>query len=143
MADLNAQRDENRVTALIVEKSDGSLETVTLWADATTHRLLVNSTVSGAVSSTVSTTIYNGQKAVAVTNTAVALAASQAIENGVIVQALSGNAASIYVGSSAVTTSNGFELQPGQATSIAISNLATVFINGTSGDGVCYIAGGS
>lgn len=84
------------------------------------------------------TTVFAGQKTVAVTNTAVAIASSQAVL-GVIVQALSANVNSIYVGPSTVTTANGFELQPGQATSVAITNLSTVFINGTSGDGICYI----
>jgi len=81
---------------------------------------------------------YSGQKTS--TGTAVALSTSQAISNGVIVQALSTNAGLVYIGPSGVTTSTGFQLQPGQATSVAVNNLSTVFvIAATSGDGVCYV----
>lgn len=81
---------------------------------------------------------YSGQKTSS--GTAVAISTSQAIQNGVIVQALSGNAASVYVGATGVTSSTGFELQPGQATSIGVNNLSSVFvISTTSGDGICFI----
>jgi hypothetical protein len=81
---------------------------------------------------------FSGQKTS--TGSAVAIATSQAFVNGVIVQALSTNAASVYVGPSGITTSTGFELQPGQATSMAVNNLNAVFvIASSSGDGVCYI----
>lgn len=84
------------------------------------------------------TTPQNGQKLVAVTNTAVALAATTAVA-GVIISALAANSGNVYVGSSAVTTANGFELQPGQATSIAIDDVAKMYVNGTAGDGVCWM----
>jgi hypothetical protein len=62
---------------------------------------------------------------------------------GVIVQALSTNVSSIYIGpTSGVNSSNGYELQPGQATSFVTNGLNDLWINAiTSGDGVCY--GGS
>jgi hypothetical protein len=79
----------------------------------------------------------NGQ--VTSTGTAVVLG-SGALVNGVIVQALAANTTNVYVGSSSVTSSNGFQLQPGQATSVAVANLSDVFIISThSGDGICYI----
>ncbi len=99
--------------------------------------------VSGTVTVTEAapTVVRNGQVAIAVTGTAVAIAATTAVKY-VVVQALSGNSGSIWVGSSAVTngpTGNGCELQPGQPTSLAIADLASVYINGTAGDRACYI----
>lgn len=88
-------------------------------------------------------TIRFGQSTIAVGNTAVALNAGveQEMKNGVIVQALSGNTGSVYVGGSTVTTANGFELQPGQATSLAIDHIEKVYINGANAnDGVCWIS---
>lgn len=103
------------------------------------RRLSVNS--RGQFTAEVGTTPVNGHKTIAVTNTAVAIVTSSTpVKNGVIIQALSGNGASVWVGSSSVTSSNGFELQAGQATSMAVSDLQTVYVNGTSGDGICYIA---
>lgn len=108
--------------------------------DPTTGRLKVNTTVTGSlIADNLGTTVLAGQKTVAVTNTAVALATSTTVKNGIIVQALAANSTTVVVGPFTVTTANGFQLQPGQATSIAIDNLATVYVNGTAGDGVCYI----
>lgn len=97
--------------------------------------------VSGTVTAnpTTPTALFTGQTLVAVTNTAVAISGSQAV-SGIIVQALSGNAGNVVVGPSGITTSTGFELQPGQATSVAIDNLNKLFVNGTAGDGITYIA---
>lgn len=43
----NAQRDQNRVTGLVVESSTGDLSIVPLYADPTTNRLLVEAYLSG------------------------------------------------------------------------------------------------
>lgn len=102
------------------------------------RRLLVNA--QGALSVEVGTTVLNGQVKVAVTNTAVQLSGTQTVKNGVIIQALAANAGNVVIGSSSVTTSNGFQLQAGQATSIAVNDLSTLYVNGTANDGVCYIA---
>lgn len=79
-----------------------------------------------------------GQVKVSVTNTAVQLT-SNVLTVGVIVQALLGNVGNVVIGDSSVTTSNGFQLQPGQATSAALLNVNGLYINGTSGDGVCFL----
>lgn len=84
-----------------------------------------------------STPLY-GQATVSVTNTAVQLS-NQALTVGVIVQALAGNVNNVVIGDSSVTTSNGFQLQPGQATSVAVSNVNKLYVNGTAADGVCWI----
>lgn len=91
-----------------------------------------------ATSTAAPTVARSGQKLVAVTNTAVALSAAAAVV-GVIISGLAANAGNVYVGPSGVTTGTGFELQPGQATSIAIDDVAKVFVNGTAGDGVSWL----
>lgn len=58
--------------------------------------------------------------------------------NGIVVQAISSNIASVFIGGSGVTTSTGFELQPGQSVSFT-ANLNTLYIIGSnSSDKVCY-----
>jgi len=100
--------------------------------------------VSGTVTATppaLPTTPLYGRTVIATGGTPVA-GPNKAITNGAgfIVQALSGNANSVYVGDSAVTSANGFELQPGQATSVALANMNELYVNGASvGDGVCFI----
>jgi len=90
---------------------------------------------------TIGAGVLTGQTSIAVTNTAVQMSTNTSqLKNGVIVQALSGNSDSIYIGASGVTTSTGFELQAGQATSLATDKLSNIYVNGTSGDGICYIA---
>jgi hypothetical protein len=139
MADI-AKRDENRIHALLA-KSNAADEILALLVDSVTQRLLVNSTISGSVTAdNLGTSAIAGQKTVAVTNTAVALATSTTVKNGIIIQALAANTGNVVIGGASVTTANGFQLQPGQATSIAIDNLASVFVNGTAGDGVCFIS---
>lgn len=58
--------------------------------------------------------------------------------NGIVVQALSANAASVWVGASGVTSSTGFELQPGQSVTFTC-NVNAIYVLGTSAnDGVCW-----
>lgn len=85
--------------------------------------------------------VVTGQKKVAVTGTAVQLSAG-ALVNGVVIKALSTNAAAIVVGGLGVTnvtdgTGVGYVLLPGEAVSFAVSDVSVLYINGTAGDGVC------
>jgi len=87
--------------------------------------------------------VGTGHKDVAVTGTAVALRSSTACTS-VTVKADTANAATIYVGISTVTNdetagTGGLQLEPGESIAIDVANLATVFINGTAGDGVSYM----
>lgn len=96
-------------------------------------------TVTSMVQPTPPTAVRNGQKTVAAAGTAEAISGSVAV-NGVIVQALAGNAGNVFVGDSSVDSTNGFELQPGQATSVAIDNLNKVYVDAANNDdGVCFI----
>jgi hypothetical protein len=85
-----------------------------------------------------------GQAQVATANTAVQLP-SNAVTQGVVVQALRANTDQIYVGSSSSLntthdgTGNGFELQPGQSLTLAVSNTNAIWINSaTAGSAVCF-----
>ena len=85
--------------------------------------------------------IYSGQTNAPTANTAVKLVTQPKIVDGVIVQAMSTNTGIVFVGGKGVTTSTGFELQPGQATSIAIDNLEKVYIVGDQNNQkVCFLA---
>lgn len=46
---------------------------------------------------------------------------------GVLIQSLSTNTVSVYVGDSAVTTSTGIELQPGEELTLQVANPATIY----------------
>lgn len=90
--------------------------------------------------STIAGTVRNGQVTVAASGSEQPLSGSSVPIRQVIVQALSTNTGSVWVGDSSVTTGNGFELQPGQATGIEIDNLNKVYVDATtSGDKVCFI----
>lgn len=104
-----------------------------------TGGILNTSGGGGGGGSGTNTNIYGNQTTS--NTTAVQLSAtSHALSNGLIIQALSTNVASVFIGASAVTTSTGFELQPGQATSIAVSNQNLPYVIGSnSTDGVCWI----
>lgn len=141
MANEIAKRDSDRTTVVLGVTNDASLNTSQIRVDPSTLRLLVNATLTGtSVVDNLGSTVYTGQKTVAVTNTAIAISTAQTIKNGVIVQALAANGANVVVGGSSVTTGTGFQLQAGQATSLAINDLSSVYVNGTAGDGVCFIS---
>lgn len=82
---------------------------------------------------------FNGQTTGTTAGTAVQLP-SNSLTVGIIVQALSTNTTSIFIGTSSVSSSNGFELQPGQATSVGVNNSSVVWIvSTTNGDKACWI----
>jgi hypothetical protein len=108
------------------------------YANSQWRRVGLNS--NGQTVAEVGTTPVYGRKAIAVTNTAVALAASSTpVKNGVLIRALAANTGKLYVGDASVTTGNGHELAAGETTSIAISDVSAVYINGTSGDSVSFL----
>lgn len=89
--------------------------------------------------------IVTGQVKVATTGTAVQISTANDLQNGAVVKALAGNAASVVVGASGVNntvdgTGNGFILPAGDSISVPVNDLSLVYINGTAGDGVTFIA---
>lgn len=85
----------------------------------------LNPNAPNAVATT-SAVVNVGQKAVS--TTAVQVSASSTLPtNGILIEALSTNSASIFIGGSGVTTSTGFELSPGQVCPFTC-NLNTLYI---------------
>lgn len=82
--------------------------------------------------------VYNGKTTVTTAGTRVVLAASQAVKS-VTIKALQTNTGIIYVGSSTVSSTNGFQLYAGDSVSLDIANLNTVNIDSSvNGEGVTY-----
>lgn len=78
-----------------------------------------------SVGPTLPTALVNNQQTV--TTSAVALPAG-ALTEGVILESLSTNTASIFVGGVGVTTSTGIELLPGGMLGVAISDTGTIYV---------------
>lgn len=114
----------------------GVLGVGNLIFDGTNWQKQASTTAIGTVGST-SNPVNVGQQT---SNTsAVQLSAASTVPtNGIIVQAISTNTASIFIGGSGVTTSTGFELQAGQAAPFT-ANLNTLYVIGSNNtDKVCW-----
>lgn len=84
--------------------------------------------------------VYTGQQAVASAGTAEALGASQPLSRGLFVKANSDNSGNVFIGSSAVDSSTGLILAPGEGVYVAIDNVAKVYVDAaTNDDAVSYI----
>lgn len=84
--------------------------------------------------------MYDGRKAVAVTNTALALSATSKLCEEVFITAAIGNSNVVVVGGPSVVftlaSRTGQSLNPGQTLLVKIRDLNKLYINGTSGDAV-------
>ena len=98
--------------------------------DGTNWQKQTSTTAMGTVGTT-SATINIGQTTSAVTATQLT-ASSIAMTNGVIIQALSTNTASVFISGSGVTTANGFELTAGSSLTISPSNINLVYVIGAN-----------
>lgn len=125
-------RDQNRVPVLAGVSTTDQITPVLLEVDPATGRLLVNAIVTIGPT-TLPTALVNGQQTV--TTSAVALP-SGALTEGVIVEALSTNTLSVFVGGTGVTTSTGYELQPGASVGIAVDNASRIYVRCASGSPV-------
>src|SRR6202008_942266 len=114
---IGSQTPNQREAFAAISSITGNAE----YVYSTNHALDINATISPA---SLPSTFKNGQATVGV---AAAALPSNSLTVGVIIQALSTNTVSIYIGVTGVTTSTGFELQPGQATSVAVSNTNTIY----------------
>lgn len=83
-------------------------------------------------------TVIAGQKAVTST---VSSLASNALTQGVIIEALSTNTVSVFVGTSSVTATTGIELLPGASTSVAVSNTNLIGVITASGSATVTFIG--
>lgn len=99
-----------------------------------------NVPVSGSVTTAAPTAVRNGKKTVASAGTAEVIVGSSTTVVGVVIQALESNTGLVYIGNSSVDSTNGMELQAGQATGLAIDNLNKVYVDAAvTGEGVCFI----
>jgi len=86
------------------------------------------------------TGVVNGVKTVTTAGTAVALGTTQVVK-GVLIKALRTNTGLIYVGSSSVSSANGFQLYRESAVYIDTDDIVNIYINSSvNGEGVSYIA---
>ncbi len=89
---------------------------------------------------TLPTTVVNGQKTVAATGTAEALAGATTLLSVVSIKALISNTGNIFVGNSGVDSTNGYVLAQGESVVLSVADLATVFIDSAvNGDGVSFL----
>jgi len=90
---------------------------------------------------TMPTTLLSFVTTVTTAGTRVQLA-SNTVSNGFILQAPSTNTGIIYVGGSTVSSSvYGAELQPGQATSVAVDNTNKIYIDSSVSGEKCAVIG--
>lgn len=83
--------------------------------------------------------IGSGVQSTVTAGTRVALKTTTSIKS-VTVRAKSVNTGLIYVGSVAVTSSNGFQLSPSETVSLDVDDLAKVYIDSAiNGEGVTFI----
>lgn len=85
----------------------------------------------------------SGQKTVTAAGTAEAMGVGQ-VHGAIIIKALVGNAGNVYVGNDGagdVTSSNGFELQPGEVVIFDhLANLSNLILDAdNNGEGVSWI----
>jgi len=137
-----APRDSNRVPTLLGESNAVAGVPITVYVDPSTHRMLVNTTVTGSISagtSLIEAVLVGQTTSHASTPQQLNGGSSIPATNGVLVQALAANTNNVYIGGSGVTSSNGFELQPGQAVPFTVDNVADLYvIGGTGSDKVCW-----
>ena len=100
---------------------------------------VTGTTTSTITSITMPTAVVAGQTAVTTAGTAVALGASTTLLFGVTIKGLSTNTDLIYVGTSAVDSSSGFELSAGETLFIGVADLASIYIDAAvNGEAVSY-----
>lgn len=140
MSSETAQRDPNRITALLAVTNDSNKFLTELRVDPTTLRLLIDARISNYG---LPTGPITGQAVIASTGTAVQLG-SNLLTQGVIISAKTGNAAAITIGGLGVTntvdgTGNGVIVPAGASLSYAGTNTNQLYVNGTSGDIISFI----
>ncbi|MDX1939667.1 MAG: hypothetical protein SFU99_03900 [Saprospiraceae bacterium] len=93
-------------------------------------------TVDGTVDIYGGATLANSQASV--TTTASNVSAASATKRSVIIKNLSTSAATVYIGTSAVTSANGFELKAGEALTLDVAS--DVYARTASGTGTISVA---
>lgn len=132
---MASDRNVNQVTSVLAKSNASDNADVIVWADPTTHRMLVDANASIAGNGT----IGDGSKDVTTAGSRVALASSTSCKK-VHIQAKIANTGSIYVGGSTIATGRGVELLPLATITLTISDLSLVYIDASvSGEGITFI----
>jgi hypothetical protein len=103
--------------------SDGSGAEVPVAVDKDTGELFVSS--GGGTTTPTVPSIVSGQQTA--TSSAAALS-SHSLKQGVVLQALSTNTVSVFIGPSGVTSSTGLELPAGGSVTLPVNNTNVVYI---------------
>lgn len=116
-------------TPLLMGLSSGDGKTpVPIAVDPATGNLFITGSIS--VGGT-NANLYTGQVTVNTTQVQVS-SVSHALSNGIIIKALSTNAAAIYIGLTGVTNTTGDILEPGDTRGYAVSNANLLYIISTA-----------
>lgn len=137
MGDVTGARDTLNTT--VYDESGNQVRIINTDPSGTDYGLVVRTVGVGTANPTTPTTLIPFVTTVTTAGTRVQLA-SNAIVAGIL-QAPSTNTGVIYVGGSTVSsTVFGAELQPGQATGIAIDNTNKIYIDASvNGDRVAFL----
>jgi len=126
MAIETARRDPNYVTTLMAADMTTGLVPTKVYADETTHRLLVSAVITSGSFSISSGGVTNfATSQVALSTTASLIVAARATRASVTIVNLS--TTDIYLGGSGVTTSNGQLLLGTKGTAVTISAVGDVY----------------
>lgn len=153
---LKKLRTNNKSNPLAVRLTDGTdwikeivkiqketSKAIAAFAGGSNQIRLVNSNmtpVNPATSDSPSTLLHN-LVTVTTAGTEVQVSATSVPIKGITIKSLAANTGTMYVGSSTVSSTNGYPLAAGQAISFDISNLNTIWIDASvSGEKVSYLA---
>lgn len=134
-----SDRNQNLIPTLILKSSAGDSADVIGWADPTTHRVLVNATITGSIGGV--SAIGDGTATVTTAGTRVQL--SSVTCSKVIIQAHESNAGTVVIGGSTVVAAlvgrRGTAIFPSQSQAFSVTNLNLLYIDSTeSGDKINY-----
>ncbi len=132
---------DNRTPVLQGLSSTDNTTPIPVAVDPVTGEILTNATatISGNVAVSTEPSPVNVGQTTSGTS-AVQLSSTSIVPvNGILVQAISTNTASVFIGGSGVTTSTGFELQAGQAVPFTCNNITDLYVVGSNTtDKVCW-----
>jgi len=122
----------------------GHVQVVLQASTAAVGKLSANSGVDigdvDVTSMPVATAVVNGHKTVTTAGTAVSLTPTTSFQHTLTVKALKANTGDIYVGTSTVSSSNGFELDAGEEVTFTIADPSNIYIDSSvNGEGVSFI----
>lgn len=126
------ERNQNYVPSVTLKSNADDSADVIGWADPTTHRILVNATLSGSLGG--ASAVGDGTATVTTAGTRVQLATVSVSK--VIIQAHESNTGTIVIGGSTVVAAlagrRGTALFPTQSQAFSVTNLNLLYIDSTA-----------